>query len=145
MRHHVKFLGDGLMTVAILGRGHNCDVARQFLCDLTALSDAMNTAIDGMLVYPKPVGFRTRVVAGQVSRIKTPEGDIDYVGYAVNLSSRLLRVQENTRLICHESVKDIIGTKDGLEFKKVKVSRHDIDGVDFEDLDGLWEFKCLNK
>lgn len=133
------------MVIAILGSGHNCELTRQFLCDLMDLSDAMNSAIDDMVVYPKPLGFRARVVAGQVSKIKTECGDVDYIGYAMNLASRILRIQEMTKLICHQSVKDIMGNKDCVEFKKVRVAKGELDGVDHEDLDGLWEFKCLTK
>lgn len=133
------------MVIAMLGRGHNCELTRQFLCDLTDLSEAMNGAIDDMVVYPKPMGFRTRVVAGQVSKIKTECGDVDYIGYAMNLASRILRVSESTRLICHQSVKDIMGNKDCVDFKKIRVSKNELDGVDHEDLDGLWEFKCSIK
>jgi len=69
----------------------------------------------------------------------------DYIGYPVNLAARTLRIsKENTPLLCHESVKDIIGPRKArlanVQFKKVPKPRIGPDGVDVEDLGHLWEF-----
>lgn len=78
-------------------------------------------------------------------KIKTLDGETDFVGYAMNLSARLLRVCPDVPLICHESVKDIIGQKDHVEFKKVNAHRHALDGIEQEDLHALWAYTCCEK
>lgn len=63
----------------------------------------------------------------------------------MNLAARLLRVCPDVPLICHESVKDIIGQKDHVEFKKVNPHRTALDGVEQEDLHALWSYNCCEE
>jgi class 3 adenylate cyclase len=140
--HYIKYLGDGFVVVATLVRGHNCQLVAKFLCDLQELSAKINSLIESLPGFPKPGGFRVRVVAGQTFRIFAPCGAGDYIGYAMNLCARLLDVCPDTELICHESVKDIIGKKDCVAFTKMNTHRHRLDGVEQEDLQALWQFDC---
>lgn len=140
--HFVKYLGDGFLTIATLVQGHNCHLAVKFLCELHSLSKKVNEIISALPGFPKPDGFRVRVAAGQVFKIDFGEGQVDYVGYAMNLSARLLRVCPEVPLVVHESVKDIIGEKEKVSFKKVNIHRASLDGVEQEDLHALWAFDC---
>ena len=140
--HFVKYLGDGFLAIATLVQGHNCQLAVKFLCELHELQDEVNRLIKDLPGFPKPDGFRVRVAAGQVFKIKVSDGEVDFVGYAMNLAARLLRVCPDVPLICHESVKDIIGKKDHIVFQKINAHRHTLDGVEQEDLHALWAFTC---
>jgi len=153
--YHVKFLGDGAMIVKEMNPGHNCGMAIKFLRDMDCLAGFMTEVIK-KTAWPRPEGFRVRLAAGHVSKlsINVCERECalqkDYIGYPVNLAARMLDVlKDTTPLLCHESVKDIVGPKKSkvvnLVFTKQLKPHKFFDGVDVEDLDHLWEFKFNGK
>ena len=148
--YHVKFLGDGGMILKEMLPGHNCGMAIKFLRDMDCLGNFMGTVIK-KTAWPRPDGFRIRIAAGHVSKltIKICETECtfqkDYIGYPINLASRILEVMKDSSVcICHESVKDIIGQRKAkianLVFNKQSNPYEPPNGVDAEDLNHLWEF-----
>lgn len=102
---------------------------------------------------PRPKGFRVRVVCGHTTKVvtRTCANDCnwqkDFVGYPINLASRLLDVSEDTACVCHESVREIVGEKKMAEFE-VNFKRLDAPklkplGVDAEDLDELYSYDTV--
>jgi len=149
--YHVKFSGDGAMFVKELKPGHNCRSTILMLQHMDCLVQFMVESIS-RTHYPRPRSFRVRLAAGYVTKLHASicklECDFqkDYIGYPVNLSSRMLDLaSENNPVMCHESVKDIIGDKRSsaanLIFERVNIPKADADGVDEEDLKSLWTWK----
>lgn len=141
-KHPVKYLGDGLLAISLLVRGHNCKKMAAFLHELEELAVEVNGVIEDILGFPRPGFVRIRCAAGQVLKIYLPDGSTDYIGYALNLTSRLMRVCPEKTLVIHESVKDIVGDKHCFTFTKVDANQHVLDGVEQEDLRALWTFEC---
>lgn len=154
-KYHVKFLGDGGMILREMISGHNCGMVLEFLRDMACLENFMTHTIS-KTIWPRPSGFRIRLAAGNVSKLHATMCKIDcsfqkdYIGYPVNLASRMLEVfKSSTSCICHESVKDIIGPRkakaSNIAFKKLLKPHYIPDGVDEEDLNHLWEFRFEEK
>jgi class 3 adenylate cyclase len=148
--NYVKPLGDGLMIVRELRDGHNCVVAMNFLMDMGRLCLNVREHIPTMN-YPRPTGFRCRFVCAEVTRIEMVHPfssgiKVDYVGPAVDLTSRLLSVSRDIPCLCHESMKDILKKADvkRLNFERFTHRGHRPRGIDSEDLNNLWTF-TLNK
>jgi class 3 adenylate cyclase len=151
--YHVKFSGDGAMFVKDMRPGHNCKTTITVLRHMDCLVKFMMDSI-ARTGYPRPKSFRVRVTAGYVTKLNAKICDLecdfqkDYIGYPVNLASRMLDLaSENNPVMCHESIKDLIGEKKAsaanLIFNKVNIPKAEADGVDEEDLKSLWtwEFK----
>lgn len=157
-----KGMGDGAMIVRELGKGHNCNIAIDFLRELSLFNTYMNEVINH-LDFPRPDGFRVRVCLGNALKLylnncKYPcSMKLDYVEYPTILAARMLVVAKRKYpLIAHESVKDLIGAKAdkaGIEFHALesdtlkefrdRMTAHGIDGIDNEDLNSLFAFKIL--
>lgn len=94
--------------------------------------------------------FRIRIVANHVGKLTATHTknekrkQTDYLGYSINLASRLLEVERRKPCICHQGVKEILNGKKiaGYELAFAKIKRPDScpRGVDAEDLDDLWSF-----
>lgn len=148
--YYVKFLGDGLMMVREMGGGHNCGVTMKFLQDAESLTHRIEEII--RVHWPRPDGFRIRVTSGHVWKrmatirsggrrqtIRLPE----YIGYSVNLAQRLLEVQPTIACICDESIPEILGPKkQKLSLERMGTPKERPRGVDPEDLERLWIFRC---
>lgn len=146
--YFVKLLGDGAMIVRELVAGHNCQTVMTMLKDL----DCLHKYIDRVIMqseFPRLGGSRIRVVAGHVLKLRSKfcANDCflqdDYIGYPINLAARLLEVLKTTEpIICHESVKDIVGKKEeksDFVFRLLKLEgERRLDGIDEEDLNSLW-------
>jgi len=77
------------------------------------LADSIESIIQKTL-YPRPIGFRIRVVAGYVWKLmathtmKEKRKQTDYLGYPINLAARLLEVERDAPCLCHQSIEEII-------------------------------------
>jgi len=147
--YFVKLLGDGAMIVRELENGHhNCKTVIAMLKDMDCLHKYINNIIERS-GFPRPTGSRIRIAAGHVIKLTSQFCDRncflqdDYIGYPVNLAARLLDVLPATEpVICHESVKDVVGKKGDkheLIFRQLKIdNERRLDGIDEEDLNSLW-------
>lgn len=142
----VKYLGDGILIIRELGGGHNCGNARQFLLDISNLAASVHQSIKG--VWPRPDGFRVRVVCGFVWKRMTLKRigkkhvlHPEYIGYPVNMAQSLLYAYPDISCICHESITELIGEKKtGLCFKQLPSPKERRYGIDPQDFNGLWSF-----
>jgi hypothetical protein len=147
----LKPTGDGFMLVVEMTEGHNCQKTIEILKCLTKMSHAIERTIR-RLRYPRPEGFRVRVVSGVSWKWspQTPNAPtVDYLGYSVNLCARLLEIEKSERLICHESIKELISSRQakehGIRFVQVGEQRRTPDGVDHEDMDALWRVRIEDR
>ena len=149
--YFVKILGDGLMAVCELPAGNP---RRKMVNDLLVHSQRLVESVNRLIknqAYPRPTGFRMRVVAGDVLKlIATHSADkrkkqIDYAAYPVSLAHSLLQIEKDTPCICHESVREIVnGEKSAgalIGFERVKEPSFSPEGIDPEDLKALWSFQ----
>lgn len=148
-----KYLGDGIMIVIELGPKNNSCLAVDFMRKSCLFVDSINKLIHSH--WPRPHGFRLRMVAGYVYKkslgcqncmVKLTGGQrgqsAEFIGYPINLAQRILYVQPNITLLCHESVKQLIGKKrHDLILQKIKVPKVRAPGIDNEDLRNLHVFK----
>ncbi len=151
--YFVKILGDGLMAVSELPSGNQRKkVVENMLVHSQRLVASVNRLIKGQ-AYPRPTGFRMRVVAGDVLKlIATHSTDerkqqIDYAAYPVSLAHSLLQIEKDVPCICHESVREIINGRGsaniGIRFERIKAPNFHPEGIDPDDLKALWAFQAV--
>lgn len=149
---YLKYLGDGFMIIKELPtHGHRCRHVGAFLHQAGELTNRISHIVK-KCDWPSPEGFRTRIVAGHVSKLEVTDPNDrkrkipEYVGYAVNLAQRLLEIAPSTPLLCHESVIKILGPhRRPFKFKRMENPKQLPRGVDPEDLAGLYSFRCVDK
>lgn len=150
--YHIKLLGDGFVMVKEIDFGNGRDIALKYVKDIHDMAIDIQSTIKS-LPFPRPDGFRVRIVSGFVTKIKMNFCDIDkpcemrsdYVGYIMNLANRLLFFMEENPFICHESVKELIGDpakEDSyiVDMYKLGESKVSLSGVDDEDLKATYSF-----
>lgn len=159
--YYVKMLGDGFLIIRELNETNNWEIVLKDLKLLSCLAKRIQWDI-AELPSPRPDGFRIRVVAGHAWKVLArtcPNNALcrnqqDFVGYHINLASRLLHVLPEIPAICHESVKEIVGNRHEIigsrknegfriDFKRLDDPRVREQGVDPEDLRELWSFKKI--
>lgn len=143
---YVKYLGDGLMIIKEIEFKDRLNPS-PFIKSVRCLTKKMKKIIDECS-WPKPEGFRTRIVVGHVDKLKMPDPqdktrEVDeYEGYAINLAQRLLEIQPRTPIICHESIFQILGEKKKeFRFKRLEGVTEKPRGVNSSDISGLWSLK----
>lgn len=156
--YYVKFLGDGLMNVLELESLTESKKIGKFLYDNFHMAQNVQRIIKRH--YPRPEGFRLRIVQGYVWKIYTNRIVVDlqakpcdttcayksvthaeYVGYIVNLAQRLLEVMPEKLCIFHESVKEIAANlKINIKLKHLDKPTESPRGVDPIDLENLHSF-----
>jgi class 3 adenylate cyclase len=148
---YLKYLGDGFMVIKEIFPGKNEKKSVQCFLDKMAFLTSELSKVVRKCEWPTPEGFRTRVVAGHVSKLEVINPNdrkktvSEYVGYAVNLAQRLLEISPATPFICHESIVKIIGTNNkNIKIKRMGESKERPRGVDPEDITGLWTLKFVN-
>lgn len=141
---HYKRLGDGRMYVYEVKHGQESIVAATVLRESLDLIKRIDRMI-AHLPSPRPPGFRIRLMCGTVLKEIYPDGEVDWIGYVPNTCHKLLSVAPQVPCVVHESFKELILPRDvkanGFLFGVLKVDRRTPDGVDREDVDGLWEVK----
>lgn len=150
--YFVKLIGDGLMAIKELAPKYSISDATSLLCHSYELTTSIEKIIEGT-EYPRPNGFRIRIVAGYVWKLTATHTknekrkQTDYLGYSINLAARLLEVERKVPCLCHQSVKEILNgfKKPIIKFGKVKRPPICPRGIDAEDLEALWSFEYTNK
>lgn len=86
-----------------------------------------------------------RVSCGYVEEKMHKDGDVDYRGYHIGMTAKLLRVDKHIPFICHASIKEVLIDahikKFGFTFTKINKPKMALDGVFEEDMKELWEFE----
>jgi class 3 adenylate cyclase len=143
-------MGDGFMCVTEISKGNSKSQVTEFLRHALDLDAGIQKITKN--TCPAPGAFRIRLAAGHVWKmvaIRPGQGatQTDYLGYAINLAARLLEIDRESVILCHESVKKILNgsaEKAGFYLKAVPVHGRCLRGVDPEDIRTLWEVYRLN-
>ncbi len=148
--YFVKILGDGLMAVQEMPDAKvRATLAEKMLIDCADLSAEVEAMI-GKASYPRPIGFRLRVVAGDVLKLVATDlkngghQQVDYDDYPVTLTHSLLQIEKSHPLICHESVKELLagaGMKGRILLSRISKPNQSLTDVADEDLNALWSFR----
>lgn len=145
--YFTKALGDGIMFVQELTNMPGDEkLVEKFMRDARDLLRSMQSILSGS-PSPRPGGFRVRAVVGDVWKLEaTDPADpkskrIDYLGYPVNLAARLLGIEPDIELICHEGAKELIehSVDLGPGLSKVSTTASAPKGVHPSDLTKLWK------
>lgn len=144
--YFVKLMGDGFMCITEIGKGNAKARGLEFLSHAMDLELAIQKIMRN--TFPAPGSFRIRIAAGHVwkmvaSRPGQGTKQTDYLGYAINLAARLLEIDRESAILCHESVKKILngslrGTAD-FTLKLAHIRGRCPRGVDPEDIRTLWK------
>jgi class 3 adenylate cyclase len=144
--YFVKLMGDGFMCITEIDNGGAKARTIEFMRHALDLESAIRYITRN--TFPEPGSFRIRIAAGHVwkmvaSRPGQGGTQIDYLGYAINLAARLLEIDRESPILCHESVRKILNGAflDNAEFgcrparNRCRCPR----GVDPEDIRTLWK------
>lgn len=144
--YFVKLMGDGFMCITEIGKGNAKARTLEFLSHAMDLELAIQNIMRN--TFPAPGSFRIRIAAGHVwkmvaSRPGQGTAQTDYLGYAINLAARLLEIDRESAVMCHESVKKILNGalqgNAGFVFKSAHIRGKCPRGVDPEDIRTLWK------
>jgi len=143
-----KMMGDGVMLVKEVNHVSPDKVA-DILLEVQAFCLKVRFLIS-TLTYPRPQGFRCRVVAGPVIKWfsendKCQGAFVEYVGYTCNLCSRLLYVYRDESCVAHESIKELMKDSERIEFLHLPKPEHIPSGIDIEDALELYSFREAEK
>lgn len=148
--YFVKLLADGLMAVKELPT--DTGVRSQFVCDMFHHADGLVNEVEGLiarLLYPRPDGFRVRIVAGDILKLEALDPldksikQIDYAEYPVSLANGLLEVEKEKPRICHESALELLVSRSmegQIKFEKIAEPSFCPEGINPEDLKELSAF-----
>ncbi|MCG3205525.1 MAG: hypothetical protein KCHDKBKB_02247 [Elusimicrobia bacterium] len=144
--YFVKLMGDGFMCITEIGKGDAKSRTLEFLNHAMDLEFAIQTIT--RKTFPAPGSFRIRIAAGHVwkmvaSRPGQETAQTDYLGYAINLAARLLEIDRESSVLCHESVRRILNgairNRTEFGFKPLHIRIRCPRGVDPEDIRTLWK------
>lgn len=144
--YFVKLMGDGFMCITEIDKASAKKRTLDFMEHVLELESAIHRITRN--TFPAPGSFRIRIAAGHVwkmvaSRPEQTLAQTDYLGYAVNLAARLLEIDRESAILCHESVKKILnGALHGnarFGFKPARIRGRCPRGVDPEDIRTLWK------
>lgn len=144
--YFVKLMGDGFMCITEINKGSAKARTLEFMGHALDLESAIRSITKN--TFPEPGSFRIRIAAGHVwkmvaSRPGQGSTQTDYLGYAINLAARLLEINRESAILCHESVKKILNgaLRGGAEFvfKSAHIRGRCPRGVDPEDIRTLWK------
>jgi class 3 adenylate cyclase len=139
----IKLLADGYLAVCPLAAKREEERVVRFLRALYVSGNRVNRIIRKQ-VFPRPKGFRVRVVLGEAWLVTLKSGLVDYLGYQVNYCQRLLDVgRDGENFLASESVYDSLTGKKAkdLTFRKIRIDGVALSGVDPEDLRLVYAFK----
>lgn len=142
-----KRIGDGRMLVYELGAKPGL-TALNVLMESLGFVKRVERLIAG-LPSPRPVGFRVRLMAGNVVNEKYEDGESDWIGYVPNTCHKLLSIKPDISVLAQESFKELVSgaalKKRGFAFAHLKPDRRCPDGVDQEDIDSLYSVVKIEK
>jgi class 3 adenylate cyclase len=142
----VKLMGDGFMCITEINGGNEKSRTLEFMNHALDLELAIQNITKN--TFPAPGSFRIRIAAGHVwkmvaSRPGQVTAQTDYLGYAVNLAARLLEIDRESAILCHESVRKIMNGKfrgsARFAFESAHIRGRCPRGVDPEDIRTLWK------
>ena len=142
----MKLMGDGFMCITEINKKSAKKRILEFLNHAVELESEIRRITKN--TFPAPGSFRIRIAAGHVwkmvaSRPGQETTQIDYLGYAVNLAARLLEIDRESAILCHESVKKILNgsviEESGFALKPARIRGRCPRGVDPEDIQTLWK------
>lgn len=138
----VKETGDGFIVFNEIESEDGSLEAVELLRDLIKVGQHIKDSID-LAAWPHPDGFRSRLTAGHVWKKRITQQAPIYRGYHINLAAKLLEIEQDRSLICHESFKDLIKERslkdEGIIFKQIHTQDASPDGVYSKDVMDLWE------
>jgi class 3 adenylate cyclase len=149
--YFVKLMGDGFMCITEIDKGNSKARTLEFLNHAVDLELAIQNIVKS--TFPAPGSFRIRIAAGHVwkmvaSRPGQGTAQTDYLGYAINLAARLLEIDRESAILCHESVRKILNgairSSTEFGFKPARIRSRCPRGVDPEDIQTLWKVYPLN-
>ena len=144
--YFVKLMGDGFMCITEIDKGNSEARTLEFLNHAVDLELAIQNIVKS--TFPAPGSFRIRIAAGHVwkmvaSRPGQGTAQTDYLGYAINLAARLLEIDRESAILCHESVRKILNgairSSTEFGFKPARIRSRCPRGVDPEDIRTLWK------
>ena len=144
--YFVKLMEDGFMCITEIDKGNAKATTLEFLSHAVDLELAIQNIVKS--TFPAPGSFRIRIAAGHVwkmvaSRPGQGTPQTDYLGYAINLAARLLEIDRESAILCHESVRKILNgaVQNNAEFgfKPARIRSRCPRGVDPEDIRTLWK------
>ncbi len=143
--YFMKLMGDGFLCITEIGKGNAKKQTLEFLNHAIELDSSIRQIMNR--TFPSPDSFRIRIAAGHVwkmvaSRPGQAAAQTDYLGYAVNLAARLLEIDRESAILCHESVKKILNgeaSKNGFTLEPAQLRGWCPRGVDPEDIRTLWK------
>lgn len=144
---YVKKLGDGFMKILNIDHASSLEIS-----DFLILLWNFNKKIQGWInehPNPRPDGFRIRMACGYIEEKLHTDNSIDYRGYHLALTSKLLRVEKNIPFITHASVKEILTNSHikrfKFKFEKLRKPKLSLDGIFEKDMEELWSFRVEGK
>lgn len=149
--YFMKLLGDGFMCITEIDKKSAKKRISEFLNHAVELESGIRKITKN--TFPAPGPFRIRIAAGHVwkmiaSRPGQEAIQTDYLGYAVNLAARLLEIDRESAILCHESVKKILNGspigKGEFTLKPAHINGRCPRGVDPEDIRTLWKVYPLS-
>jgi len=142
----IKLVGDGLLAVHELESGHEPAIAERVFLNAFHLKKIIRHSIMGQM-FPRPDGFRVRLVGGYVWKIILRMGEetlVDYNGYWINAGFRYLSVHKDRPFVAHTGAVELLPQDfDAREkFVRIRLPSDDRtpDGLDREDMAELWAF-----
>lgn len=143
--YYKKRLGDGFMAILNLPQESSLQLA-EFLLVLWMLKEKMDQEIR-IHPNPRPGLIRVRIACGYMEEKLHRDGDVDYRGYHIGMTAKLLRVEKSVPFICHQSIKEILTQTHirqfRFQFKKLPRPKVIPEGIFKEDADELYSFRIL--
>ncbi len=145
--YFMKLMGDGFMCITEIDKKSAKKRILGFLNRVVELESEIRRITKN--TFPAPGSFRIRIAAGHVWKMvarrpgQGASSQTDYLGYAVNLAARLLEIDRESAILCHESVKKILNgsiiEESGFMLKPARIRGRCPRGVDPEDIRTLWK------
>ena len=134
------------MAVNELESGREAEVAERVFLESFKLKKIIRHSIMGQM-FPRPDGFRVRLVAGNVWKIILSMGGetiIDYNGYWINAPFRFSEMYKQLPCVAHTSAVELLPPdfteRTLIAFSKLPIDKRTPDGIDQEDMGELHEF-----
>lgn len=140
----IKLVGDGFLAVHELEHGKEHQIAEEVFLQAFQLKKTIRHSIMGQM-FPRPDGFRIRLVAGNVWKIVLRlEGEtlVDYNGYWVNAPFRFTELSKEIPFVAHTSAVELLppgfAEREKFIIRRLPPDARTPDGIDREDMAELW-------
>lgn len=138
----VKGNGDGFISVCTLSKVNDQKKIIKCLEQIWNLTEKLNNYIR-IMTFPRPIGFRTRIVLGEAWKLTMKDDTVDYMGEQMDFGRRLCDVAKEETLIVSEAVFDALHRRSTthLQFKRINVGPLALPGVHIDDQQNFWTFR----